>query len=74
MKFEMIRLNRKKFNIYTLISLLFLIAGILFYISWVIRFPNAWADIGIYSITIVFVLGGLFGTILTLLDQPEEEI
>ena len=72
MKFEMIKLNREKFNIYTLISLLFLIAGILFYISWVIRFPNAWGDIGIYSITIVFVLGGLFGIILTLLDYPEE--
>jgi hypothetical protein len=74
MKFEMIKLNREKFNIFTLISLLFLIAGILFYISWVIRFPNAWADIGIYSITIVFVLGGLLGIILTLYDSPEENV
>ena len=73
MKFDMIKINRKKFNIFTLISLLFLIAGILFYISWVIRFPNAWADIGIYSITIVFVLSGILGILITLYESPEEK-
>jgi predicted ABC-type exoprotein transport system permease subunit len=70
----MIKINRKKFNIFTLISLLFLIAGILFYISWVIRFPNAWADIGIYSITIIFVLSGVLGIIITLYDSPEKKV
>ena len=74
MKLDMIKINRKKFNIFTLISLLLLIAGILFYISWIIRFPNAWADIGIYSITIIFVLAGLLGILITLYEVPEEKI
>ena len=74
MKFDMIKINRKKFNIFTLISLLLLIAGILFYISWIIRFPNAWADIGIYSITIIFVLAGLLGILITLYESPDEDI
>jgi len=74
MKFDIIKINRKKFNIFTLISLLLLIAGILFYISWVIRFPNAWADIGIYSITIVFVLSGILGILITLYESPEKKV
>ena len=74
MKLNMIKINRKKFNIFTLISLLFLLAGVLFYISWVIRFPNAWADIGIYSFTIIFVLAGLLGILITLYESPDEDI
>ena len=74
MKLDMIKINRKKFNIFTLISLLLLISGILFYISWIIRFPNAWADIGIYSITIIFVLAGLLGILITLYEVPEEKV
>ena len=74
MKLDMIKINRKKVNIFTLISLLLLIAGILFYISWIIRFPNAWADIGIYSITIIFVLAGLLGILITLYEVPEEKV
>ena len=74
MKLDMIKINRKKFNIFTLISLLLLIAGILFYISWIIRFPNAWADIGIYSITIIFVLAGLLGILITLYEAPIEKV
>ena len=74
MRLNIIKINRKKFNIFTLISLLLLIAGILFYISWVIRFPNAWADIGIYSFTIIFVLAGLLGILITLYESSEEKI
>jgi len=74
MKFEMIKINRKKFNIFTLLSLLLLLAGIIFYISWVIRFPNAWADIGVYSLTIIFVLAGILGILITLYEAPEENI
>ncbi len=74
MKFNLIKINKKKFNIFTLISLLLIIAGILFYLSWVIRFPNAWGDIGIYSITIIFVLAGFFGVIVTLYESPEEKV
>ena len=67
----MIKLDLKKLNIFTIISLLLLLAGILFYVYWGIRF-GVWIDIGIYSITIVFVLGGLLGTILTLMETPQD--
>ena len=62
----------KKFNFKTILSLLLLIAGILFYIYWGVTY-GVWADIGIYSITIVFVLAGIFGMILSLLEENEEE-
>jgi len=68
---NMININTKNFNVYTILALLALIAGILFYISWVVRFPDAWADIGPYSITIVFVLSGILGILLTLYEKPE---
>ena len=67
----MIKLDLKKLNIYTIISLLFLLAGIIFYVYWGIRF-GVWYDVGIYSITIIFVLGGSLGTILTLMETSQD--
>ena len=64
--------NIKNYNYKTILSLLSLIAGILFYIYWGVTY-GVWADIGIYSITIVLVLGGLFGTLLSLLEDEEDE-
>jgi hypothetical protein len=55
----------KNINAYTIFALMVLIAGLLFYISWGLRY-NVWVDLGIYSITIVLVLGGLLGAILSL--------
>lgn len=57
----------KKYNFKTALSLLLLIAGVLFYIYWGVTY-GVWADIGIYSITIVFVLAGIFGMMLSLLE------
>jgi hypothetical protein len=68
----MINIDMKNFNIFTIISILFLIAGIIFYIYWGSRY-SVWSDIGIYSITIVFVLSGILGTLLSLYEKPEEE-
>ena len=62
----------KKFNFKTILSLLLLIAGILFYIYWGVTY-GVWADIGIYSITIVFVLAGIFGMLLSLLEENGEK-
>jgi hypothetical protein len=64
--------NIKNINTYTIFSILVLIAGLLLYISWGLRF-NVWADIGIYSITIILVLGGVLGTILSLTFEKTEE-
>lgn len=67
------KLTLKNINAYTVVALIILIVGLLFYISWGLRY-NIWWDVGIYSITIVFVLSGLIGTIVSLkLEKTEEE-
>ena len=67
----MIKINIRNANIYTVLSLLLLIAGIGFYLYWGVRY-GVWVDIGVYSLTILLVLAGLFGLILSLLDKNEE--
>jgi len=69
---DMIKFNIRKFNVFTLISLLALIAGVSFYIYWGIRF-NVWYDIGPYAFSIVFILGGLVGILLTLYEKTEKQ-
>ena len=65
---DMIKLNLKKFNFYTLLSILFLLGGLLFYIYWGTRY-GYWYDIGIYSVVIVLVLAGIIGIFLTLMEK-----
>jgi len=68
----MIKLDVKKFNIYTLISILLLLAGILFYIYWGLRY-NEWADIGPYALSIVLIIPGIIGIIFTLMEEETED-
>ncbi|MBU0496742.1 MAG: hypothetical protein KKC68_09125 [Candidatus Thermoplasmatota archaeon] len=56
-------MNSKYINLKSILSILLILAGIILYISWGVRY-GVWYDIGIYSITIVLVLAGLFGFIL----------
>jgi hypothetical protein len=65
-------LHLKNFNIYSIVALLTIIGGIVFYFIWGMRY-NVWADIGIYSIVSVLVLGGLIGFILSLSLETKEE-
>jgi len=67
---DMIKLNLKNFNFYTILSILFLLAGLLFYIYWGTRY-GVWYDIGIYSIVIVLVIAGIIGIFLTLMEKEE---
>ena len=67
----MININMKNFNIFTIISVVLFLIGIIFYIYWGLRF-GVWADIGIYSVTIFLVLSGLIGTVLSLYEKPEK--
>ena len=53
-------------------ALIVLIAGLLLYITWGLRY-NVWVDIGIYSITIILVLGGLLGMILSLTFEKTKD-
>jgi hypothetical protein len=68
---EMIKINMKNFNIYTILSILFLIAGIGIWLSWIIRYGVVY-DIGIYSLAIVFIIPGIIGFILSLMDKKED--
>ena len=60
-------------NIFTILSALLFLAGVGFYIYWGLRF-GVWADIGIYAITIVFVLAGLLGMLLTLYEKTDDQV
>jgi hypothetical protein len=63
----------RNINIYTIFALIILIGGLLFYITWGLRY-GVWVDIGTYSITIILVLGGILGTIVSLsMEKTEEE-
>jgi len=64
------KLNFKNFNIYTILSILFLLGGILHWLYWGSRY-GVWTDIGIYSITIVLVLPGIIGLIISLMETEE---
>jgi hypothetical protein len=65
-------MDEKYLNIKTIASIVLLLFGILFYIYWGVRY-GVWYDIGIYSITILFVLGGIFGFLLTTHREEETE-
>jgi hypothetical protein len=71
-RYEKMKPNLKNINAYTIIALIILIAGLLLYITWGLRY-NVWYDVGIYSIAIVLILGGLFGAILSLTFEKTEE-
>jgi len=66
------KLSIRNINAYTIVALIVLIAGLLFYVSWGVRY-NVWTDIGIYSITIVLVLSGLLGTVISLTFEKSDE-
>ena len=63
--------NTKNYNLSTFISLLLFVLGIIFYISWGVTY-GVWADVGIYSITIVLVLSGIIGFILSLMENKNK--
>jgi len=48
-----------------------IITGIIHYIYWGIRY-GVWAEIGIYSLTIVLVFPGIIGLIISLMEKNEE--
>jgi len=67
----MIKINMKNLNIFTILSLMLLLLGIVFYLYWGLRF-GVWFDVGIYSVTIFFVLCGILGTVLTLYEKSDK--
>lgn len=47
----------------TIVSLMMLIAGIIFYLFWSLHY-DAWTDIGVYTVTIPLVVFGVLGLLL----------
>jgi hypothetical protein len=68
----MLKLNIKNFNEFTILSILLLLGGIIHYLYWGIRY-GVWYNIGIYSLTIVLVIPGILGIILTLMEKDITE-
>jgi len=66
------KINIKNFNFYTIISILVLLAGIFLWIDWIIRYGILY-DLGIYSLVIVFIIAGIIGLILSLMEKEEVE-
>ncbi len=56
-----------KVNAKLIISLLSILVGIIFYISWGITY-GVWADAGIYAVTVVFLAFGILGLIYTRIE------
>jgi len=65
------KIDFKKFNLYTILSILIILIGLLMWISHGIRY-NIWTDIGIYSITIFFILSGVLGVLISLHSIEEK--
>ena len=70
-KINLRQFSLKNWSIYTIGSVLLLLSGIGLYLYWGARY-GVWYDIGIYSVTIILVLFGLFSTLLTLYKKTEE--
>jgi len=64
-------MNMKNINEWTILSLIAILAGLIFYIYWGLRY-GVWIDEGIYSITIFLVLSGVCGVLLSLRMEKEE--
>ena len=66
------KINIRNFNVFTILSILILLGGILIYIYWGTKY-EIWYDAGIYSLTIVLVIPGIIGIILSLMKKEEIE-
>ena len=53
-----------KIDMILILSTIALAAGIILYIAWGLTY-DVWADIGIYSVTIILVAVGIIGILLS---------
>jgi len=69
---NILKFDVKNFSFFTILSILFLLAGLLMLISWRLTY-GFWYDIGIYALTIVFIIPGIVGILWSLMFEKEEE-
>jgi hypothetical protein len=53
-------IKKIEINVKSVLSLIAIIIGILFYLLWGITY-NIWADVGIYSVSAIFIVLGVLG-------------
>ncbi|HEC94671.1 MAG TPA: hypothetical protein ENI45_01735 [Thermoplasmatales archaeon] len=58
----------EKTNTGTMFSILVLACGLIFYVGWSSMY-NAWTDIGVYSVSIIFILLGILGILISLIKE-----
>ena len=66
------KISLKNFSFFTIVGVLMIIAALSYWIYWGSRY-GVWFDIGIYSITIVFIIAGAIGIIISLMEKEEED-
>ena len=68
----MIKINIKNYNFYTILSVIFILIGIALWLDWIIRYGVIY-NIGIYSLAIVFIIPGIIGFIISLMEKETVE-
>ena len=72
-KQKILNISLKNYSFFTILSLLMIIFGVIFYFYWNLRYGDTWIDIGIYAFTIMFIFPGIIGLIISLMDKTAEE-
>ncbi|UCB58177.1 MAG: hypothetical protein JSV67_06110 [Thermoplasmatales archaeon] len=68
----MIKINLKNYSFYTIFSVILILIGIGLWLDWIIKYGVVY-DVGIYSLVIVFLIPGIVGFIISLMDKKTIE-
>jgi len=68
----MIKINLKNYNFYTILSVILILTGIALWLDWIIKYGVGY-NVGIYSLVIVFLIPGIVGFIISLMDKETVE-
>ena len=61
----------EKINAKVIVSILAMLAGIVYYIAWNLKY-GAWTDVGIYSATIILISLGAAGYMISTIPKKED--
>lgn len=68
----MIKINLKNYSFYTIFSVILILIGIGLWLDWIIKYGVVY-DVGIYSLVIVFLIPGIVGFIISIMDKKTIE-
>jgi hypothetical protein len=58
-------------EIKTVLGLLLLVSGVIFYVGWS-AYYGAWTDIGVYSLSIILIVSGVLGILLSIIPEQSD--